>query len=121
MRFCDTQNFFCLLTSYALKKHLDNLGFLCYVEYNYSELYPESRKDSDVVDALTEIFKPVQEPANLICRRDYRRITPVYRCTATEEEESQCTGFLAGQGGKCCYALTSTGLKACGLVEFSVG
>ena len=87
-----------------------------YVGCNDSEIISgKVEGGSGVEEALTDIFKSVRVVDGLVHFRDFRRIMPVYQCTATEEEESQCTGFLAGQDGRCCYVVNTSGLKTCGL------
>ena len=53
--------------------------------------------------SLEAIFAPVKGEENLAKKRFFGKLTPVCLCQVREDEESDCTGFLAGQDGKCCW------------------
>ena len=68
-----------------------------------------------MVQELTEIFKPVSTTEDLVHFRDFRKLTLLYYCSATKEEESSCGSFLAAHNGRWCFASVFEGQKVCRL------
>ena len=68
-----------------------------------------------VQEQLTKIFEPVEIVKDLVHFRNFRKLVPMYYCSATKEEEYCCINFLAAHTGNCCYVSVVDGQKICRL------
>jgi len=66
-----------------------------------------------VREQLEEILKPIPCSMEGIAWKNFRKLIAVYVCTATEFEEEECAGFIAGTNGECCFKVTTNGMKTC--------
>jgi len=64
-------------------------------------------------EQLEEILKPIPSTTGGTMWRHFRKLVAVYICTATEFEEEECAGFIAGTNGECCFKVTTNGMKTC--------
>ena len=67
-----------------------------------------------MVAQLAEIFKPVKGGEMIVKEVDYRRLTPMFRCMASEDEEPNCSSYVLGQTGKCSFITFCNSIKFCG-------
>ena len=91
-----------------------NYEKVCYGRVMNSKMNVLHQRQAWVTEKqLEEIFKLTPYTTGGTMWRHFRKLVAVYVCTATEFEEEECAGFIAGTNGECCFKITTNGMRTC--------